>query len=296
MHDHPLEGTPGEGKRQRPETSPAARWGRIPAWWLDHPELDADGFAVLAALATYADEAGVCWPSQATLAAKLKRSRPTVNRILGRLEACGLVAIEHRSSSNGGRLSCRYRLRLTQDGGNQPAGPQAGQAVGNGGLAAEQTADSAMHSPCPAPSQEQLQSEQIPDSLPGLRKPGAQGLRGVEEVPADWRPGAADLSWAAERFTAGPAELDRHAELFVTRCRAHGYRYRDVAAAWRAWLLQDLPAAQRDAADRNRSHPPARPAPGRTEAAEQRLSAWAAVAARLQTAAPSAPASTWTYP
>ena len=67
---------------ERPDTG---RWGRIPAWWLEHPDLDADGFAVLAALATFADETGLCWPSQSTLAAKLKRSRPTINRILQRL-------------------------------------------------------------------------------------------------------------------------------------------------------------------------------------------------------------------
>ena len=38
--------------------------------------VDADRLAVMAALCTYADEAGFCEPSQATLARRLSRSRP----------------------------------------------------------------------------------------------------------------------------------------------------------------------------------------------------------------------------
>lgn len=278
------------------------RWGRIPAWWLDHPGLDADGLAVLAALSTYADEAGVCWPSQATLAGKLKRSRPTVNRILGRLEALGLVAIEHRRSASGGRLSCRYRLALTVTG---PAGDAAGLDI---------PADSRTDSPCPAASHEQPEPEQIPDTLhrhAGHRPANAGKSVGGEPAAAmpvgeDWTPSASDRHWAAMRFP--DVDLDRHAERFVQQCRAHGYRYRDVAAAWRSWLLQDMarmaqqPAEpSRDpesrtnrlrtghsAIDRSKAgHSKAGPAKaGRSGSrpaadAEQRLSAWASVAARL---------------
>ncbi|CAO3436815.1 helix-turn-helix domain-containing protein [Azospirillum doebereinerae] len=265
MTDIPNQTAPGRhaGERQSGE-----RWGRIPAWWLDHPELDADGLAVLAALSTYADEAGVCWPSQATLAAKLKRSRPTVNRILGRLEALGLVVIEHRSGSNGGRLSCRYRLRLTPilESGAPP--------------------DSMADSPCPAASQKHHQPEQIPDSPRGRKRTEAVPS---QEVPADWAPGEADLVWATERFPE--ADLDRHAELFVRRCQAHGYRYRDIGAAWRSWLLQDLTPERLAAGQRT---PPRKPAPAvaRAAEAEQRVSAWASVAAHLN-AGSSATSSPW---
>ncbi|WP_245987050.1 helix-turn-helix domain-containing protein [Azospirillum thermophilum] len=251
-----------------------ARWGRIPAWWLDHPDLDADGFAVLAALSTYADEAGVCWPSQATLAAKLKRSRPTVNRILSRLEAAGLVTIEHRSSSTGGRLTCRYRLRLTPDGA----------------VPAADSPDSSTHIPCPPASQEQHQPEQTPDSLQGRGREGhstdgedaRERTQPAAEVPADWQPAAGDRAWAAERFPGQPIDLDAHAELFVRRCQAHGYRYRDIGAAWRAWLLQDVQAGKAPVRA-GRPHSSARPSCRKPEA-EQRLAAWAAVAARLDAA------------
>lgn len=242
------------------------RWGRIPAWWLDHPDLDADGLAVLAALSTYADEAGVCWPSQATLAGKLKRSRPTVNRILGRLEALGLVSIEHRRSSNGGRLSCRYRLALLV--GN--AAPE--------GLGVDSPADSATDSPCSAASHEQPEPEQIPDTL---HKRADEGI--AEQVPQDWSPASADRQWAAGRFPG--VDLDAHAERFVQQCRAHGYRYRDPTAAWRSWLLQDAgrmapqPAVTIHGSNGRAGRRSAKPETAIN--AEQRLSAWASVAARL---------------
>ncbi|WP_448208147.1 helix-turn-helix domain-containing protein [Azospirillum sp. sgz302134] len=250
-------------------TDATRRWGRVPAWWLDHPELDADGFAVLAALATFADETGVCWPSQSTLAAKLKRSRPTINRILQRLDDIGLVAIEHRRGRDGSRLSCLYRLRMEHDGNAlAAAAPRHVPAVDRD--------DSLANTPCPAPSQEHLHSEQIPDSL-------ASGGRGpLRDVSADWTPGADDLTWARTRF--GTIDLTRHVEGFVLRCTAHGYRYRDISAAWRAWLMQDAAAGKAPSLETGASGRTVAPAASRPResAAEQRVDAWMAVAARLQ--------------
>lgn len=263
------------------------RWGRIPAWWLDHPDLDADGLAVLAALSTYADEAGVCWPSQATLAGKLKRSRPTVNRILGRLEALGLVGIEHRRSANGGRLSCRYRLVLIA--GN------AADAKARGDAGVDSPADSATDSPCSAASHEQPEPEQIPDTL--HRCADERTVSVAEPVPEDWMPPTADREWAAGRFP--DLDVDGHAERFVQQCRAHGYRYRDPAAAWRSWLLQDaarmapqLAASGRGARAASRRSTPAAPSTAAANA-EQRLSAWASVAARLNAGQSATSANPW---
>lgn len=264
------------------------RWGRIPAWWLDHPDLDADGLAVLAALSTYADEAGICWPSQATLADKLKRSRPTVNRILGRLEALGLVGIEHRRSANGGRLSCRYRLALLSSNGTED------------GAGVDIPAESSTDSPCSAASQEQPESEQIPDTLHRHADEGAAAAA-AEPLAQDWAPPPADRQWAAERFP--DIDIERHAERFVQQCRAHGYRYRDPAAAWRSWLLQDAGRmAQQPAATARRPNSRTAQTTSRTAAsgsnsaaanAEQRLSAWASVAARLNGTPSNTPANPW---
>lgn len=262
-------------------TDSTSRWGRIPAWWLDHPDLDADGFAILAALATFADEHGVCWPSQSTLAAKLKRSRPTINRILQRLDDIGLVRIEHRRGRDGSRLSCLYRLRVEQDGDR--AAQEAPRPAAAGDVHAEDRDDSVVNAPCPSASQKHLHSEQIPDSL-------ATGGRGqMSDVPADWMPSADDLAWARSRF--GTVDLGRHVEGFVLRCQAHGYRYRDISAAWRAWLIQDAaagkaPAVRSAAAGDSLSSPASPPARSRESAAEQRVNAWMTVAARLKDAKP----------
>lgn len=261
------------------------RWGRIPAWWLDHPDLDADGLAVLAALSTYADETGVCWPSQTTLASKLKRSRPTVNRLVGRLEAMGLLVVEHRKAANGGRLSCRYRLCLT------PKTP----------LTQGSTApDSSLDSPCSAASQKQVQIKQIPDSLSPCEHE-RMAVADAEDtdrhsVSNGWTPSASDRAWAAQRFPK--ADLDGHAELFRHRCQAHGYRYKDVGAAWRSWLLQDLSSSSPTnptipAAPVRSAATPVRPAAAKADMAEQRLNAWSSVAARLSNAPVSSSSPSW---
>lgn len=258
-------------------TDSTSRWGKIPAWWLDQPDLDADGFAVLAALATFADEQGICWPSQSTLAAKLKRSRPTINRILQRLDDIGLVRIEHRCGRDGSRLSCLYRLRLEQ--GGDVSAESAACPVPADDVSAGNRDDSVVNAPCPPTSQKHLHSEQIPDSL-------ATGGRGqVHDVSADWMPNADDLAWAGSRF--GAVDLGRHVEGFVLRCQAHGYRYRDISAAWRAWLVQDAAAGKapvvKTAATGVSALPSVRP---HESAAEQRINAWMTVAARLRETKP----------
>lgn len=252
-----------------------SRWGKIPAWWLDHPDLDADGFAVLAALATFADEHGLCWPSQSTLAAKLKRSRPTINRILQTLDRMGLVRIEHRRGRDGARLSCLYRLRLVRGGGTDAA-----QAVPTAVPAADRD-DSPTNAPCPAATQEHLHPEQTPDSH------ASSGPEPVRVVLRDWMPSADDLAWARSRF--GAVDLAQHVESFTLRCQAHGYRYRDIGAAWRAWLMQDAAAGKApSAAKMSETAQPAASRP-RDTAAALRMGAWMAAAARLQGATSSFP-------
>jgi hypothetical protein len=266
------------------------RWGRIPAWWLDHPGLDADGFAVLAALATFADDGGLCWPSQSTLAAKLKRSRPTINRIIQGLSDLGLLSVEHRRGRDGARLSCLYRLRFTPpDTGLQNAeSPDVAAATrpvpaADRPVPTDDRDDSATNTPCPPTSQEQVHSKQIPDShAPGEPTDGRGPMdtrERAQPVPEDWMPTAADLAWAKARHA--DIDLGRHVEGFILRCRAHGYRYRDISSAWRAWLSQDA-AVGKAPVSRDRSPITAPGRPSAATAAEQRLTAWSVAAAELR--------------
>ncbi|MDQ2105135.1 helix-turn-helix domain-containing protein [Azospirillum isscasi] len=269
----PCDDSPPDDPRGESPPADTGRWGRIPAWWLGHPDIDADGLAVLAALATYANARGECWPSQATLATALKRSRSTVNRILGQLAEAGVIGMEARRSASGGRLSCLYRLRLVPGEGPIPA---AGAEEGRTRMppvppAAKDVAPA--DSPCAPVRQEQPESEQTPDS---------HASRGpAQDVPDGWMPDAADRAWAEIRFAG--VDLDRHAEGFRLRCRAHGYRYRDVGAAWKAWLAQDAAAGKAPMLRTAASSATARSVPA-ASAPERKLGAWMAAAAKLSAA------------
>ncbi|KAA0570104.1 helix-turn-helix domain-containing protein [Azospirillum sp. Sh1] len=273
--------TPQMADGRPPDTR---RWGRIPAWWLDHPGLDADGFAVLAALATFADDGGLCWPSQSTLAAKLKRSRPTINRIIQGLSELGLVGVEHRRGRDGARLSCLYRLRFTPTDAESPDLAAATRPVPAADRPVPMTDrdDSSTNTPCPLASQEQVHSKQIPDSH-ASGEPTDTRER-AQPVPEDWMPTAADLAWAKARHA--DIDLGRHVEGFILRCRAHGYRYRDVSSAWRAWLSQDAAVGKapvsRDRSPISASSRPSATTSATATAAEQRLNAWSAAAAELR--------------
>ena len=218
------------------------RWGRVPAWWLLHPAVGADQFCVLAALATYADEHGVCVPSQATLAQHLRRSRPWVNRVVAQLAASGFLEKTGRSRANGGTTSCMYRLRLTLVNGAVPDT--------NAPLAAKPTQpppDVNMtrpmphaNIPCQADDRNQLNPEQ--NNTPASHAAPPSGDVDIE-VPPDWEPSTAETTEAL-RLCPG-ADLPVHVARFRARCRARGYRYRTgrLGDAWLAWLLEDHGAA-----------------------------------------------------
>ncbi|KAA0687916.1 helix-turn-helix domain-containing protein [Azospirillum brasilense] len=263
--DTPMDAPPDDGP-----PADTGRWGRIPAWWLGHPAIDADGLAVLAALATYANARGECWPSQATLATALKRSRSTVNRILGHLAESGVIGRESRRSASGGRLSCLYRLRLVPGEGAIPAADAETGRTGKPPVQTPVKDVAPADSPCAPVRQKQPESEQTLDSH------ASRGL--AQAVPDGWMPDAEERAWAESRFAE--VDLNRHAEGFRLRCQAHGYRYRDAGAAWKAWLAQDAAAGK---APLLRS--PSRSATARAATAtpvpEQKLGAWMAAAAKL---------------
>lgn len=278
------------------EPRTTARWGRVPAWWLLHPDVDADCFCVLAALATYADEHGVCVPSQATLAQRLRRSRPWVNRVVAQLAAIGLLEKTARSRGNGGTTSCLYRLRLT---------PADGMAASIGAPPlplreilpelTQTTPDAYVTGPMPqadTPCQPhdtnhlffEHNNTPVPHATPAVCEEDA-------EVPSDWEPSEADTAQAL-RFCPG-ADLPAHTARFRARCRARGYRYRlgHLGDAWLVWLLEDHGAQPR--------HPEGHTRPSRRSTADgvnrvqpssaQRYDAWAAAAA----VSPAPAASPW---
>jgi biotin operon repressor len=69
--------------------------------------------AVLLAVANYADEEGVCWPSQEQLADDTELSRHSIMRALDTLEDAGLLERERRHRGDGSRTSDLIMLDLS---------------------------------------------------------------------------------------------------------------------------------------------------------------------------------------
>ena len=63
---------------------------------------------LMLALADYADEQGVCWPSKETLARRSRISKRTVDKYVNQLAKNGWLSVE----KNGGRKSNCYRLNI----------------------------------------------------------------------------------------------------------------------------------------------------------------------------------------
>lgn len=221
------------------------RWGKIPAWWLLHPAVDADRLAVMAALCTYADEAGFCEPSQATLARRLGRSRPWVNRVIAELAAAGLIRKQARARQNGGTTSCRYHLAQTPEQARSFVQDTQLPVMGETGLRP------AGDRPCHPADTSHATPEQIQDThaVPAQRRdqtppkerdeptqpprPGAS----LAEPAQDWSPSREIAERARQLYPDAP--LEHHTLRFVTRCRAKGYRYANLDAAWLEWLIAD---------------------------------------------------------
>jgi hypothetical protein len=236
------------------------RWGKVPAWWLLHDEMDADRFCVMAALATYADEDGMCEPSQATLARRLKRSRPWVNKVVAELANAGLLEKTARHRQNGGTTSCRYRLAMV---------PPSGDTEMTGPVSRE---DSPRH----GGDTNHRQSKQIQDSRP-MRATAVspEPPEFQAELHPEWQPSPEVQAQALQLYP--DANLEEHTALFVSRSVAKGYRYRpgNEGRVWLSWLIEHRrdrkPGETRTGAVRP-------PRPGRAPDRVDRLAAWATAA------------------
>jgi DNA-binding transcriptional ArsR family regulator len=107
-------------------TETAGRFARLPDAAVFDARLSAEALRVLAALATYADSVGFCFPALTTIAKRLGLERRTVQRHLRKLEAAGYV-VTGRSirSSRGGYGRNRYLLVY-------PAAPSPGAPAQDG--------------------------------------------------------------------------------------------------------------------------------------------------------------------
>jgi hypothetical protein len=82
------------------------------AWAIQQTTGSSSGKVLLLALANYADEYGLCWPSQETLARNTEQSVDTVQRQLKKLLVLGVLDRERMPKRRGQWQGYRYRLRL----------------------------------------------------------------------------------------------------------------------------------------------------------------------------------------
>jgi len=224
------------------------RWGKVHAWWLMHPGVQADHFCVLAALATYADEEGFCEPSQKTLARWLQRSRPWVNRVIAELEELGVLIKTARTRGNGGTTSCRYQLlsRPPKDARQanvepadvtpltRPVTPRdtLRQPADTTHLDSEHIQTLAPDAPASEASQTTPEKRQASQAAP-------------ESLPVDWQPSTSAVARAQALYPGN--DLTEHTALFVARCRGKGYavHLRNADEIWLSWLIEDCRRAPR---------------------------------------------------
>jgi hypothetical protein len=95
---------------------PGGRSGRVsivPAAAIDDKRMTASALRVLAALGTYADPEGWCWPRQQVVADRIGVTRQAVSRALRALAAWGYAEIhEQHDPKTGARTASRYRVRF----------------------------------------------------------------------------------------------------------------------------------------------------------------------------------------
>jgi hypothetical protein len=197
---------------------------------LDHPAVDASALAVLAALATYADPAGLCWPHPKTIAAKLKKSRPWVLNVLNRLIAAGLVE-KHPRKRNA--RSGAWEFILVNFGSPHPPAPS--------GVAC-QPADSFCQptdSFCQPADSEQRKSTTA-YSLNAMGGSFLQPDRQEQSEVADsnWVPTTEDMAFAAsERPDLGSSDIAFMTKKMLTQhC---GQPLNNISKIWRRWLLNE---------------------------------------------------------
>ena len=88
----------------------SSRFSIVPARAVEDRRLSAPAFRVLAALGTYSDKDGWCWPSLTTLANQLGTRRQVVHRHVQDLAKLGYLESKRSQRRDGGNATNRYRL------------------------------------------------------------------------------------------------------------------------------------------------------------------------------------------
>ena len=154
------------------------------AWAVKQKTGSASRKVLLLVLANYADEFGICWPSQEALKAETEMSEDTIQRQSKVLKLLGLVKIVRRRRKDGTWPALLYQLNMENTASipQNAAWSEATKADANDTMATTSTIPhGAATIPHPAADHAALTTATIPQSLrhkpsiePPLRNPSTQ--------------------------------------------------------------------------------------------------------------------------
>ena len=101
---------------------------KVMSWVWDHSPYRDDALLVHLALADWANDSGICWPNQKSIAAKARCSVEHVRRVTKRMQEDGYLSILKHSSGPGSSHVYQI-LRPTNGGASDEAIPHIGEAI-----------------------------------------------------------------------------------------------------------------------------------------------------------------------
>ena len=88
----------------------SGRFAIVPARAVEDRRLGSAGLRVLAALGTFSDKDGWCWPSLTTLAKQVNVTRQAAHQNIQQLAKLGYIEVQRRQRPDKGNAANRYRL------------------------------------------------------------------------------------------------------------------------------------------------------------------------------------------
>lgn len=182
---------------------------------VDDERLGNAAFRVLAALGTYSDEHGWCFPTQNTLATRLRITRQAVSKSLHQLEELGYITIHYQYGEDKAQRGSKYRLCLDY---LPEIPPQPEVAPQQRDIAPPATSEVAP----PATSE-------VAHNVPRERPKRTRGMTADE-----FHPTVGDLAWAAKQYPE--VDIGLQTEMFLDHARATARVIADWSAAWKNWI------------------------------------------------------------
>lgn len=200
---------------------------RASAWaWTVETEPTAK--FVLVALADFADETGLCWPSVSTLVQRTRLAERTIQNAMRGLETNGLVVTERRDGK-----PTRYRLQI----GAQPPQQMHPREECTPAADAEDP-----RSRCTPPPQDvhptpaaDAPEPSITVSEPPLNRQSAPRAR---RLPEEWWPSSGDQAFARDLGLDPTRIADSFRDYWHGKAGASATKT-DWSATWRNWCRRD---------------------------------------------------------